>query len=135
MKEVSYSDWVIFTFGLGADQVGLNTFYPGSAQSALHHCIHFFENSREVLDELPRSKAIEGMRVIPSIDGFGGLMSFPELAWEDRCRLADAQVPLFRDTFAEDPFDGIGFMWWEYCRGRAGLMLLPCVRMCACATT
>jgi len=118
MKSISYSEWVQFTFyGPETAEPGPPQWYPGSAPDAAAHLMTFFAMSKETLALLPREVACAGLRLIPSIDGYGGLLSWPELSYETRIAIADAHFPLFRDTFSADGYDGAAFMWWEWLIG------------------
>ena len=113
MASFSFTDWVEFTFGIGRYPRPLAGAYPGSAQNALEHCVRFFENSSEVLSEIPPQNATVALEDMPSIDGYGGLLSWTDLSLADRFTLADSQYELFRNTFSKDPFGSAAFLWWE----------------------
>lgn len=114
MASITYDKWVRFTFyGPETAEPGPPSCYPGSASDAATHLMTFFATSKETLSSLPRAVARAGLQCIPSIDGYGGLLSLPELSYEIRIAIADAQFSLFRDTFSADGCDGAAFMWWE----------------------
>jgi hypothetical protein len=54
---------------------------------------------------------------LPSVDGYLGLLSFPDLSYHLRIELAKAHFKIFRDSFARDSFGSAAFMWWEWLPG------------------
>jgi len=117
MPSLSYDQWLDYTFGLSSGEPCASGPYPGTPDDAFEHCGRFLRASREPLRAIPRAKAVVGLKAIPSIDGYGGLLSWPGFAYGKRTVLADAQVALFSDSFKDDGFDGSAFMWWEYLIG------------------
>jgi len=112
---MNFEQWIAFTFGLGDQKWSLaHASYPSSAENALVNCIAFFTRSKEVLDTIPRDRACEALHVIPSVDGYLGLVCYPGIAPSERLALVNAHIPLFKDSFCHDSFDDAAFMWWEH---------------------
>jgi hypothetical protein len=117
-KSGLYEIWIRYTFDVAiSDSEEPVAPFPGSAEDALNCCLRFFRSPSDVLSKVSRNRACKALRFIPSIDGYGGLLSFKALPESERKELCHAHFDLFNHAFRTDDYDGAAFMWWEYLVG------------------
>ena len=115
---MDYDQWVVFTFNLSPGSGSLfYERYPGGADEAFHHCLKFFQSPRRIVDRIPRASLVEAFHRIPSIDGYLGLLSYPELELTKRQELLHSQFNFFSQIFSNDDFNHTSFLWWEHLVG------------------
>lgn len=134
---MDYNKWLEFTFCLRDPTFCLDSpaEFPGSSAEAAEHLRYFFLHAVESAAVVPAEKLKSGLWVIPSIDGYGGLLSSPEVPLGLRQELVDAHLMLYQTLFWSGGFDGAAFMWWEHLIGaewRGGPPVWRDKKICDC---
>lgn len=119
MALLSYGEWLEFTFGQQSPYGSMLTLsdYPGKPRELLLHCIRFFHEGFPASFKVSLTHLKRALLVLPSIDGYLGILAMPSLDTIERQCLCTAHVPLFKGVLNVPELSDEAFMWWESLRG------------------